>query len=145
MKKLELHVLLSRQKTLNQNLTLAERQFQSRLRRHKIQHKSQQLIGPFIADFVIPRRMLVIEVDGGVHLSRAAQEYDAQRTRYLESQGFSVLRLTNDQVKTWPLSRIDAYPELMGKNRRLYKTTVGRLMQERNHPGEAMSLGPVVC
>lgn len=143
MKKLELHVLLARQKALNQKRTLAERQFQSRLRRSKIEHKSQQLIGPFIADFVIPRRMLVIEVDGGVHVSHEAQEYDAQRTAYLESHGFAVLRVTNDQVKTWPLSRIDDYPELMGKRLRVYKNTIGALMQQRNHAGKTMSVGEI--
>lgn len=40
--------------------------------------------------------MLVIEVDGDTHGSTA--DYDAQRTSYLEQQGWSVVRFTNSEV-----------------------------------------------
>lgn len=38
---------------------------------------------------------MVIEVDGGQH---AAAESDAQRTRYIEAQGFRVIRFWNNDV-----------------------------------------------
>jgi very-short-patch-repair endonuclease len=88
--------------------------------------------------------MLVIEIDGGIHASQEAQAYDAQRTKYLESHGFSVLRVPNHAVKTWSLSNIMAVPEVMGKRMRAYKETVGRLAGERIHPSGAVTVGPVV-
>ncbi len=39
---------------------------------------------------------LVIEVDGGQHDARS--EDDARRTRYLEAQGFRVIRFWNNEV-----------------------------------------------
>jgi len=40
--------------------------------------------------------MLVIELDGGQHSDRVNE--DAERTRWLESQGFRVLRFWNNEV-----------------------------------------------
>jgi very-short-patch-repair endonuclease len=42
--------------------------------------------------------MIVIEVDGDTHASQEA--YDAQRTAFLESKGYRVLRFTNQDVGT---------------------------------------------
>jgi very-short-patch-repair endonuclease len=39
--------------------------------------------------------MLIVEVDGGQHSVSAS---DARRTRYLNEQGFSVLRFWNNEV-----------------------------------------------
>jgi very-short-patch-repair endonuclease len=38
----------------------------------------------------------MIELDGSQHLEQ--QEYDQERTRYLESQGYQVLRFWNNEV-----------------------------------------------
>lgn len=40
--------------------------------------------------------MLVIEIDGDTHGS--TMQYDAERTTYLEQQGWSVIRFTNTDV-----------------------------------------------
>ena len=53
-------------------------------------------IGPYIVDFVCLEDKLIIEVDGGQHTQNA--EYDAERTTWLESQGFRVIRFWNNQV-----------------------------------------------
>ncbi|OGV69192.1 MAG: hypothetical protein A3K18_26365 [Lentisphaerae bacterium RIFOXYA12_64_32] len=60
--------------------------------------RRQQPIGPFIADFVCLRRRLVIELDGGQHSSPAHSDYDARRTRWLERNGFRVLRFWNLEI-----------------------------------------------
>jgi very-short-patch-repair endonuclease len=52
--------------------------------------------GPYILDFVCLKARLVIEVDGGQHAT--AVEVDNQRTIWLESQGFRVLRFWNNDV-----------------------------------------------
>jgi very-short-patch-repair endonuclease len=43
-----------------------------------------------------PHRKLVVEVDGSQHLDQ--QEYNAERTVYLESHGYKVLRFGNGDV-----------------------------------------------
>jgi very-short-patch-repair endonuclease len=43
-----------------------------------------------------PRRKLVIEVDGSQHLDQ--QEYDAERTAFLEAQGYAILRFWDGDV-----------------------------------------------
>jgi very-short-patch-repair endonuclease len=47
-------------------------------------------------DFCAPRRKLIIELDGSQHLQQ--EEYDAERTKYLESLGYRVLRFWNHDV-----------------------------------------------
>jgi very-short-patch-repair endonuclease len=46
--------------------------------------------------FVQLRGRLVVELDGSQHLEY--REHDENRTKYLESQGYTVLRFWNDQV-----------------------------------------------
>jgi len=43
-----------------------------------------------------PRRKLIIELDGSQHLEQ--QAYDAERTAFLESKGYRVLRFWNNEV-----------------------------------------------
>ena len=84
---------------LRRNQTEAEAKLWSRLRAQRvngIHFRRQHAIGNYIVDFCSPRRKLVIEVDGSQHLEQA--EYDSERTRYLESHGFQVLRFWNDEV-----------------------------------------------
>lgn len=42
--------------------------------------------------------MLVIELDGQVHLNPGAQEYDYHRDQFIKSQGFTILRFENRTV-----------------------------------------------
>ncbi|WP_262032360.1 endonuclease domain-containing protein [Microvirga sp. Mcv34] len=60
--------------------------------------RRQVPLGSYIADFCCLGARLVIEVDGGQHSTDQAVAYDNQRTDYLESQGFHVMRFTNAEV-----------------------------------------------
>jgi very-short-patch-repair endonuclease len=60
--------------------------------------RRQHPVGPYILDFFCARRRLAIELDGGQHYEPAAQAYDERRTAFLEHQGISVLRFTNEQL-----------------------------------------------
>ena len=60
------------------------------------QFRRQEPMGRYVVDFVCYQRRLVIELDGGQHGEQA--EYDAERTRWLESRGFRVVRFWNDAV-----------------------------------------------
>ena len=53
-------------------------------------------IGPYFADFACFAEKLVIELDGGQHAAASTQ--DASRTRFLEAQGYRVLRFWNNDV-----------------------------------------------
>jgi very-short-patch-repair endonuclease len=53
-------------------------------------------IGNFILDFVCLERKLAIEIDGGQHAVQS--EYDSSRSRWLQLQGFKVLRFWNNEV-----------------------------------------------
>jgi very-short-patch-repair endonuclease len=66
------------------------------LRADGIDFRRQHAIGPFITDFCAPRQKLIIEVDGSQHLEQL--EYDAERTTFLESKGYRVLRFWNSTV-----------------------------------------------
>jgi very-short-patch-repair endonuclease len=43
-----------------------------------------------------PRRKLIIELDGSQHLEQ--EEYDFERTSFLESKGYRILRFWNNQI-----------------------------------------------
>jgi very-short-patch-repair endonuclease len=47
-------------------------------------------------DFVCFEKRLIIELDGSHHQEQ--QAYDQRRTRFLEAEGFRVLRFWNHQV-----------------------------------------------
>ena len=84
---------------LRHELTPAERRLWAALRGDQINgvnFRRQHAIGPFIADFCALKAKLIIELDGSQHLEQ--QEYDAQRTQYLEAQGYRVIRFWNNEV-----------------------------------------------
>ena len=88
-----------RARQLRKAMTDAEQVLWARLRRRQLyglKFRRQQPMGNYIVDFVCLEKKLVVEVDGGQHADRA--EYDARRSRWLEDQGFKVMRFWNNQV-----------------------------------------------
>ena len=84
---------------LRTNLTEAEQRLWSRLRRRQLggcYFRRQAPIGDYIVDFACFERNLVVEVDGGQHTERVAQ--DTKRSEWLDSQGYRVLRFWNNDV-----------------------------------------------
>ena len=71
--------------------------------------RRQASIGPYIVDFVCFEKRLAIELDGGQHSDQIA--YDSERTRWLGSQGFHVLRFWNNQV----LKEVDGVKAMISK------------------------------
>jgi len=61
-----------------------------------VKFRRQTPIGQYVADFCSLHRRLVVEVDGGQHDLRRRE--DAERTAYLNGQGFRVLRFWNNEV-----------------------------------------------
>jgi very-short-patch-repair endonuclease len=60
----------------------------------------QAPLGPYFADFLCRDRRLIVEVDGVTHGEDHQISHDLRRTRYLESQGYRVLRVWNIEVFT---------------------------------------------
>ena len=85
-------------KGLRLNATVAERRLWNLLRGRKAgaKFRRQQPIGAYIADFVCFEAKMIIELDGGQHADSVAE--DTERTRWLASQGFRVLRFWNNDV-----------------------------------------------
>lgn len=84
---------------LRKELTPAERKLWAYLRNNKINGVSfrrQHAIGKYIPDFCAVQEKLIIELDGSQHLEQ--ETYDAERTKYLEEQGYKVIRFWNNQV-----------------------------------------------
>ncbi|UYO50043.1 DUF559 domain-containing protein [Rhodopseudomonas palustris] len=85
---------------MRQNPTDAERVLWQRLRHDLVLANShfrrQVVIGPFIVDFASRGARLVIELDGGQHDEQRAA--DEVRSRYIEAQGYRVLRFWNNDV-----------------------------------------------
>ncbi|HEY9221010.1 MAG TPA: vitamin B12 dependent-methionine synthase activation domain-containing protein [Lutibacter sp.] len=73
-----------------------------KLEGHKI--RRQHIIGNYIADFICLKSNLIIEIDGLIHQLPENIVSDEERTKWLEKEGFRVLRITNNEV----LSNLDA-------------------------------------
>ena len=88
---------------LEVNATYAERVLYSFLT-GKIDFEFQKIIYTdnkkhfFIADFYIPSKNLIIELDGEYHDNIKQQDKDIWRTRILKSLGYKVIRFKNKQI-----------------------------------------------
>jgi len=90
-----------RAKSHRRELTAAENVLWQEIRRKKIRgcHFRRQVpIGPFIADFACVKKKLVIEVDGIGHAEPDEIIRDTQRTEYLKSLGWRVIRFMNVEI-----------------------------------------------
>ena len=92
---------IARARQLRTSMTPAEQKLWAMLRGKQIgdtKFRRQAPIGPYIADFMAPAAKLIIEADGTLHIP----EGDAQRTAFLEAQGYRVLRFTNAEILQHP-------------------------------------------
>lgn len=80
-------------------MTEPESKLWAHLRAHRmgdVHFRNQHAIGNYIVDFCAPHKKLIIELDGGRHLEQ--EEYDTERTIFLQSKGYRVLRFWNYAV-----------------------------------------------
>ena len=89
---------VARARSLRRNATEAEKRLLRALRESfpALKWRFQAPVGPYYADFLCFGARLVIEIDGGQHSE--AEGYDARRTRFIEDQGYAVLRFWNNDV-----------------------------------------------
>jgi adenine-specific DNA-methyltransferase len=115
-------ILLSFARELRHPLTPAEKKLWDVVRARWMssgwKFRRQSSIGPFIADFYCAEVKLIVEVDGSSHVGR--EEYDARRTEWLQSQGYHVIRFSNQEVHRQlddVIGRIEQVCEELGKAR----------------------------
>lgn len=89
---------LARARALRREETPAESRLRLALREALpgAKFRRQVSIGPYFADLISHRSKLIVEVDGSQHAENAEQ--DAKRTRFLEGEGYRVLRFWNNEV-----------------------------------------------
>jgi 5-methyltetrahydrofolate--homocysteine methyltransferase len=83
------------------NPTRAEKFLWEQLRGKKLKNynfRRQHIIGKYIADFICLAKKLIIEVDGLIHQLPGNKENDEVRTFWLKSKGYTVVRVTNEEV-----------------------------------------------
>jgi very-short-patch-repair endonuclease len=91
--------LLARAREFRRPQTPAETKIWVRLRNRELggfKFRRQHPIDRFVADFCCLECRLVVEIDGDSHLAHA--EYDVARTRWLNYNGYEVIRFTNQEV-----------------------------------------------
>lgn len=96
-------IIFERAKAMRENMTRAERAVWDLLKEKKVlglRFKPQHPIDIFIADFYCHPLKLVVEIDGGVHISEDQIEYDIGREAELDRFGIKVIRFTNEEVET---------------------------------------------
>ena len=94
------HTLAPRAREMRNTATESEALLWAHLRRGRlgVRFRRQVILGPFIVDFLAPSARLIVEVDGGVHLSQ--QDADRRRDGALAELGFRVVRVSADDVVT---------------------------------------------
>ncbi len=115
--------LHDRAKEMRKNPTEPEKRLWRYLSNSQIEglkFRRQEVIGPYIADFMCPARALIVEVDGDTH----DEAKDRLRDDVLAQFGFFVLRVTNLDV----MSNADGVVEAI----RL--TAAGRTSRHSPHP-----------
>ena len=102
-------LLLERAREMRHEAAPAEKKIWAYLRNRQLSNlkfRRQVCIGPFIADFYCAELLLIVELDGDSHAERLA--YDADRTKWLEKNGYRVIRFFNHDVQRNLLEVLEA-------------------------------------
>lgn len=91
----------TRIRDLRRNATPQEIILWSRLKAKRfrsLKFRRQEKIGKYIVDFICLEKNLIIELDGFQHKEENQEKYDKMRTKFLERQGFRIIRFWNDEI-----------------------------------------------
>ncbi len=85
---------------MRNNPTEAEAVLWKYIRNNQLRYRfrRQQIIDDYIVDFVCLDKKLIIEVDGKYHSTGEQMEFDAIRQNKLISEGYRIIRFTNEEV-----------------------------------------------
>lgn len=91
--------MTDRARTLRRDATFPERLLWRYLRDRQVSQtkfRRQEVLGPYVTDFLCEEHKLVVELDGHSHDTTALE--DLEREQFLTAQGFRVIRFRNDDV-----------------------------------------------
>jgi len=93
---------LERRRELRKNQTPTEQKLWWQLRGgiFGVRFKRQHSIGGYILDFYCAEKRLIVELDGEIHNTGEAKEYDAVRDKYFKELGYTSIRFSNKEVET---------------------------------------------
>ncbi len=80
-------------------MTMAEALLWKALRKLKANFRRQAPIENYVVDFVHHESRLIVEVDGFYHEAPERQAKDLERTAWLQSQGYRVVRFPEKEVR----------------------------------------------
>lgn len=135
-------ILIHRAERLKRYLTPSEEILQRKLRQANLSFWDQQIIGWYIVDMLLPDRMIIVEVDGNIHHQTVRRiRGDKRRTKWLESFGFKIVRISNERLKhfsmdellTAPIHPIDECTNAVAKANRERDMT---LVERRHTPAK---------
>jgi very-short-patch-repair endonuclease len=92
--------LKERRRELRRKSTPQENLLWEKLRNNKlgVKFKRQHSIGGYILDFYCSEKKLIIELDGEIHNTKEAKEYDEVRDKYFKELGYKTIRFLNSEV-----------------------------------------------
>ena len=93
--------ILDKARDLRKNMTPQERKMWNILRNHQFygfEIRRQYPISDYIVDFICRTKKIIIEIDGGQHNEDDNKNYDLERTKFLESLGYKVIRFWNNDI-----------------------------------------------
>lgn len=96
------HIFKERRIELRQKATTSEEKLWFCLRNNKlgVKFKRQHNFGGYILDFYCANKKLIIELDGEIHGSLEAKEYDIVRDKFFKELGYLTLRFLNKEVES---------------------------------------------
>ena len=99
MKSIRNGYLTKRAQELRGNATEQEnRLWYTFLRHYPIRFRRQVPIDQFIVDFVCSKAKMILELDGSQHYEEQGSAYDRERDAMLESYGYHVFRIPNNEI-----------------------------------------------
>ena len=97
-------------KRMREKPTEAESILWNMLRGRQLGYKfrRQHPVDVFIPDFICIEKKLIVEVDGEYHLTDEQKELDEIRTKILNEWGYTIVRYSNEEIKTTPHAVIES-------------------------------------
>ena len=93
---------IARARALRRNMTAGEAMLWSKLREFRtlygVHVRKQAPIGPYIADFAIHEKGMVIEVDGEHHFTDDGLRRDVTRDMWISEQGYRILHFSTGDI-----------------------------------------------
>lgn len=91
--------LTDKARALRAEATPRERAIWQILSRYRPKFTRQLSVDPYVADLACRQARLIVEIDGSQHIDF---ENDLERTRFLETEGWTVIRFWNSEVNENP-------------------------------------------